>query len=266
MVMETEGEQAKIALPTLEELLYDEEVKGALMLSDFSLHDPLFQLKGPVEEIHHDTDFDCPECSKFTSKKTRKYWYSHTYYIEGSKFCGHSHYGECIEETRSFPGSKMRKRYPICSTCLKKLFLKDLFDEYTAKVQEKEKAIKSLKDEFSQCQKEYTELKTSYDQQKREIKTRQKRNKQDLNELEIKISNARKEQREIEQEQERIDADKREAVKNEREINEKFDVENTKLENMYVVHQRTRVESGNTPDLWHSATQSSGMPELWRQR
>lgn len=157
------------------------------------------------------------------------------FYVEGvkllrSKFCGHAHYGDCIEETRPFPGSKSKKRYPICTVCLKKLFLKDLFDEYTARVKEKEDSVETHKNEFRRYQKEYTELKTNYDQRKRDIKSEQKRQKQIINELQIKIANARKEQRAIEEEQERIAGETREAVKNERETNEKFDTENANLD------------------------------------
>ena len=83
LVLENEGERAKMTIPTLEDFLYLDIIKSKAFLmndvvdaaSNFSLKDPLFELKKPAEEIKSDEDNTCPQCTHPFNKKNRKCWY-----------------------------------------------------------------------------------------------------------------------------------------------------------------------------------------------
>ena len=200
--------------------------------SNFSLKDPLFELKEPVDEIKSDEDNTCSQCTKPFNKKTRKFWYYKTSNEIGSKFCGRAHYNDCIKETRAFASNK-KKRYPICDSCSMKFFVKQLYDEYSDKIAEKDGQIKQFSAEFRNNLKQYTELKTCYYQKKRDVLTERKRLEDSIKDLEINLANIKKEHVQLAEEQEKLTGDTNEATKSQKDLENRFTEQDSKLQDLY---------------------------------
>ena len=79
-----------------------------------------------------------------------------------SKFCGSVHYGGCIKETRPLFDGANKKSYPICDTCIFKLFLRQLYTEYNTIIKDKEQEIVKEKANFLRVKKDGIELRSIY--------------------------------------------------------------------------------------------------------
>jgi len=126
--------------------------------------------------------------------------------------------------------------------CAFKFFLRQLYEEYDEKIHEKEDQVKKITNIFNKNRKEFTELKTTYDQRKTEFKSEKKRQQRLIAELELKISNIKREHKQIIDESERLGVQMNESQKSAKEISEKHEELEEKLEKVNAEYKKLLTE------------------------